>query len=158
MDFDRLNRWLLLIANLGVLVGVLLLAVEIRQNQSIMERDQEIQLLDSAHLDVSRFADWRAKFINDKSTAQLFLDGVAGKELDEADQFRFEALCNDLFWAAALMHERSLKLGRTDYEEATILWTRETVSKGGLKRCWEGMKDIYLLWGYGDFVHAVDQP
>ena len=32
MDSDRLNRWLALAANIGVLVGIVFLAVEIRQN------------------------------------------------------------------------------------------------------------------------------
>jgi len=35
MDSDRLNRWLTLGANLGVLVGIIILAVEIRQNSSL---------------------------------------------------------------------------------------------------------------------------
>jgi hypothetical protein len=157
MDLDKLNKWLILVVNLGVLAGVLLLAVEIRQNQEIMERDQEIALLDASHLDVSRFTDWRAKFINDKATAQLFLDGLEGKELDEADQFRFGALCNDLFWAAALMYERSVELGRPVYAKATIHWMRETVSQPAIKTCWEDMKGVYLLWGYDEFVSAVDQ-
>jgi len=39
MDFDRLNKWLTLGANLGVLLGILLLVVEVRQNQEIMEFD-----------------------------------------------------------------------------------------------------------------------
>lgn len=158
MDFDKLNKWLMLIANVGVLGGVLLLAVEVRQNQEIMERNQEIQVLDAAHLDVSRFADWRAKFINDKATTQLFLDGLSGNELDEADQFRFGALCNDLFWAAALMYERSVELGRDEYAEATIEWMRSQVSEPALQNCWQDMKNIYLLWGYDEFVNVVDQP
>jgi hypothetical protein len=35
MDSDRLNRWLTLGANLGVLVGIIILAVEIRQNSDL---------------------------------------------------------------------------------------------------------------------------
>ena len=37
MDSDRLNRWLTLIANVGVLVGLLLLVFEIRQNTDVMQ-------------------------------------------------------------------------------------------------------------------------
>ena len=35
MDSDRLNRWLTLAANTGVLVGIIFLAVEIRQNSEL---------------------------------------------------------------------------------------------------------------------------
>ena len=37
MDTDRLNRWLTLIANIGVLIGIFLLVVELRQNATMME-------------------------------------------------------------------------------------------------------------------------
>ena len=35
MDFDRLNRWLSLVANLGLLAGLILLAVQINQNSQL---------------------------------------------------------------------------------------------------------------------------
>ncbi len=35
MDFDRLNRWLTLGANIGVLIGIVFLAVEIRQSTKV---------------------------------------------------------------------------------------------------------------------------
>ena len=37
MDSDRLNRWLTLGANLGVLVGIVLLIFELRQNQEMLQ-------------------------------------------------------------------------------------------------------------------------
>ena len=37
MDSDRVNRWLMLVANFGVLVGLLLLVFEIRQNTDMMK-------------------------------------------------------------------------------------------------------------------------
>ncbi len=36
MDNHRLNRWLTLGANIGVLIGLLLLILELRQNHEIM--------------------------------------------------------------------------------------------------------------------------
>ena len=37
MDLDRLNRWLTLGANLGVLVGIFFLAFELRQNNDLLQ-------------------------------------------------------------------------------------------------------------------------
>jgi hypothetical protein len=39
MDSDRLNRWLTLIANFGVVVGLILLVVEIRQNTDFIKQE-----------------------------------------------------------------------------------------------------------------------
>ena len=36
MDADRLNRWLTLGANLGVLIGIALILVELNQNADLM--------------------------------------------------------------------------------------------------------------------------
>lgn len=155
---NKLNKWLTLLTNIGVLVGIFLLVVELRQNQEVLELDQKVTMLDSAHIDVSRFADWRAKFINDPETAKLFVDGTSGTELDEVSKFRFSLLCNDLFWAAALMYERSVLLDRTVYKDATVSWMRQTIQQTGVSTCWEEMKDVYTLWGYGEFVDMVDNP
>ena len=37
MDLDRLNRWITLGANIGVLVGIFFLAYELRQNNDLLE-------------------------------------------------------------------------------------------------------------------------
>ena len=37
MNFDKLNQWLSLCANLGVLLGIIFLAVELNQNTSMMK-------------------------------------------------------------------------------------------------------------------------
>ena len=39
MTLDNLNKWLTLIANLGVLIGIIVVAVELRQNQVNMEAE-----------------------------------------------------------------------------------------------------------------------
>ncbi len=39
--FDRLNRWLMLAANLGVIAGLLILIVEVRQNAALTRADME---------------------------------------------------------------------------------------------------------------------
>ena len=36
MNFDKLNQWLSLVSNLGVLVGIIFLAIEMDQNTAMM--------------------------------------------------------------------------------------------------------------------------
>ncbi len=43
MDADRVNRWLTLVANLGVLIGLFLLVFEIRQNTDLMRAQIAMQ-------------------------------------------------------------------------------------------------------------------
>lgn len=37
MNVDRLNRWLTLVANIGVIAGIVFLAIELRQNNELLE-------------------------------------------------------------------------------------------------------------------------
>ena len=41
MRFDKLNRWLILVANLAVVAGIVFLGLEIRQNNSMGELEQQ---------------------------------------------------------------------------------------------------------------------
>ena len=46
MNKDSLNTWLTLAANIGVLIGIIFLAVEIQQNTQAINRDIELSELD----------------------------------------------------------------------------------------------------------------
>ena len=47
MDTDKVNRWLTLGANLGVLVGIILLVVELEQNREMMQAQTRNELSNS---------------------------------------------------------------------------------------------------------------
>jgi hypothetical protein len=42
MNLDNLNKWLTLLANLGVMAGVIFLAIEVRQNQGMLEETNRL--------------------------------------------------------------------------------------------------------------------
>ena len=68
MDTDRLNRWLTLGANVGVLLGIAFLAIELRQNNELLAAQQ--------------------RSVN-------YLGGVVGWEMVATDQFLSELLYKD---------------------------------------------------------------
>lgn len=49
MSLDRLNDWLTLIANLGVIAGLVFVGLEIRQNTLVMERQIRVEYADNVH-------------------------------------------------------------------------------------------------------------
>ena len=64
MVSDRINRWLTLVANIGVLIGIFLLIVEIDQNNDLMQ----------AQIEQSRsetLVDWRRQVVGDEGIAAL---------------------------------------------------------------------------------------
>lgn len=158
MEYDKLNRWLMLGANLGVLVGILLLVIELRQNQQLLELDQRLSILDSESLEVARFTDLRMLRIQDREVARIWTDGAAGKELDPIDQERFSDMCAASLWAETLMYGRSVALGRTEFAEGTVgSVQRQIRNRPGMAVCWQRHREGLLTrWGYANFVSAVE--
>ncbi len=157
MKLDNVKKWLTLVANFGVVAGIIFLAIEIRQNQEMLERDHALALLDSASMEVARFTQQRALRIQDKELMQIWIDGLAGKELDEADQARFMSMCTENLWSDVLIYERSVALERTAFELAAIESVRTRIAElPSMKACWDKRKIGFVRWGYSDFVDAVE--
>ena len=88
MDSDRLNRWMTLAANLGVLVGVILLIVELRQNTE----STELQAAQS-YVALSHELDFR--IVDDPSLIALFYtpkDERTPEDLHRLDRWYFGSL------------------------------------------------------------------
>ena len=73
MDTDRLNRWLTLGANLGVLCGLVLLVVEINQNSELTRVQIEQSRSES-------YVNWRRQIALNDNVASIFakLDDMEG--------------------------------------------------------------------------------
>ena len=84
MNLDNLNRWITLVANIGVLAGIMFLAVEINQNNQLMESEARLAQSNSAQ------EAWREIYQNE-GTAELFAKVQAGGQLDEVEKIKLEA-------------------------------------------------------------------
>ncbi len=93
MDADRVNRWLTLVANFGVLIGLFLLVFEIRQNSELMR---------------SQIAMERTN-----STREIFSDWANGGELAPIEVKLFEVADFPLAvgWSSLLSPEELLRYG-----------------------------------------------
>lgn len=82
MDTDRLNRWLALGANIGVLIGIILLVVELDQNRDMMraQTQTEITAMNVAHSDV---------VAADAELADILRRARFGQELTPSDGVRY---------------------------------------------------------------------
>jgi len=88
LDFDRLNRWLTLAANLGVLAGIFLLVIELQQNTE----SAELQAAQS-YVALSHELDFR--LVDDPSLIALFNtspDIRTPDELRRLDRWYFGSL------------------------------------------------------------------
>jgi hypothetical protein len=88
MDSDRLNRWVTLAANLGVLAGIFLLIIELQQNSESRELEAA-----QSYLALSHELDFR--IVDDPSLIALFLtptDERTAEEVFRLDRWHFGLL------------------------------------------------------------------
>jgi hypothetical protein len=96
MKMDKLNQWLAVLANFGVVVGIIFLAMEIRTNTATNRI--AIQSSFSAN-----WVDINGGIAHDRNFAVIFEKAVAGEELDAVEHRQFHHYVRQLSSQAALM-------------------------------------------------------
>jgi len=164
MDFDRLNKWLALLANFGVVAGIIFLAVEIRQNQTLLEqnhqamlRSQELEILNATHLEVDQFNDLRAQIYLSKEISELWLNGRSGEFDSAVEEYRYNQLCSAWHIANGLSFERSIILDRPKILHALPQQARFGIDQNlGMKKCWDRVVPFLDSFGFDEYVSAVE--
>ena len=156
MDMDKLNKWLTLSANFGVLAGIIFLAVELRQNESTMDEANRINVLNARAIELETSNSFRALIVQDEELARIWLEGLAGAALEPLDMARFETLCTTRLWNKAVQFERSLVLGEILAQGSVRLRARNLEDNPGLRRCWSNNTEAMRTLGFGPFVDAVE--
>lgn len=82
MELEKLNHWLTLLANLGVIAGIVFLAVELRQNNEMMRAQTRSQLAEEV-------TELFTANMNDQAYAEVLLRGNKGEELSEIEQYQY---------------------------------------------------------------------
>ena len=91
MDADSLNKWLTLAANIGVLAGILFLALELRQNTEMMQAQaRSVMSQDTVAMLTLN--------VNDDKYLDAVNRGLAGEELTELEQAQFRRTYNAWIW------------------------------------------------------------
>jgi hypothetical protein len=164
MHLDSLNKWLTLLANFGVVAGIFFLAIEIRQNQTLLDqnhqtmlRAQELEILSATHLEVEQFNDLRAQIYLSKEVSELWLKGRSGEFDDAVEEYRYNQLCSAWFIANGLSFQRSIILDRPIVLKALPQQTRLGIDMNpGMKKCWDRAVPFLISFGFDEYVSAVE--
>ena len=89
MNTEVLNRWLALAANLGVIAGLVFVALEIRTNTE----SNEIAIRASQ---ASNWMAFNSAIVENRDVAEILEKGLAGEDLDRAEARQFNHLVSML--------------------------------------------------------------
>ena len=139
MRFESTNRWLTLLANVGVLVGIAVLVYEIRQNTLATE-------LDVAASYENTFAEIELFIAGDPEFAELLTKGINGDDISQVDQLRLTAFYRRVLRTWQFIHYQYLTGALEEY-----LWQGQRegmlqtfLADKGLRDSWRANKGRYF--------------
>ena len=138
MDTDRLNRWLALGANFGVLIGLLLLVAEIRQTNAIAKAEAINEMTRNTYTILQMFRDSR------NITALDRVNKVGWDELNHEEQLLLSSV-QSMFMSHVQNAYYQHKLGiYNDEQFDAVLWNMEQALKIGWRRTfWDNARNSY---------------
>ena len=97
MKTGELNDWLGVVTNIGVIVGLILVAFEIRQNNIALEQEArvaEVEVYDGIR---GAWQNWEYAIIENSEVADIWMRGNAGEPLDRLEEFRYKQLAREMY-------------------------------------------------------------
>ena len=119
MNLDNFNKWLTLIANVGVLVGIIFLAIEVQQNSRMMQA----QTRDSI---AGKLSDYYKDIGSSEYASNLYFQGIRG-DLEtfagpESLSFRFLVNSNLRLWENEFYQYKAGLFGEEDFVARSSTW------------------------------------
>jgi hypothetical protein len=91
MNADRLNKWLSLAANFGVIAGIIFLGLELRQNSELMRAQSRTEMSQDT-------IDLLTMNVNDEKYLDTMTRALAGDELTEVEESQFRRTYYGWMW------------------------------------------------------------
>ncbi len=97
MKAGKLNDWLGVITNIGLIAGLALVAYEIHQNNLALERDARVAQIEMTEGMRAAWQNWEYAIIENRDVAEIWMKGNAGEPLDRLEEFRFNQIARENF-------------------------------------------------------------
>ena len=130
MKFVRSNRWLALVANFAVVIGIILLIIELNQNQKMMKSQVKNDLS-------TKIVDILIQIASDDDLANLRMKGEAGDSLNLEEFYRYKHLSLAFFRYWENVH---FQYRNGLYDEEEFEYHIKAIMRGFAN---SGMRDIW---------------
>jgi hypothetical protein len=153
-DIGQLSQ---VLANIGVMVGLVFLAAEVSQNQATLEEQTRLNSLTGRDAAVENFNEFRTLLLENPDLMQIWNRGTADEELTDIEEERFSLLCENQLWARLTIHNRLQALGSEAELAGSIRALKfELADSERYRKCWGRTKRFMANQGHDEFIQAVD--
>lgn len=138
MDTDKLNRWLTLGANLGVLAGLALLLVELNQNHEMMRAQ-------TRHEIAAGIVDLLLVPASNEQLAELMYRAETGGDLTPEEHFQFAMRTNALlrYWEDVHYQYRVGLYDEVEFSKQKEAWRNALHRSEGMRAYWCDKRSLY---------------
>lgn len=138
MNSDRLARWLTLGANVGVLVGIILLIVELDQNRDMMQAQTRHEL-------AMGIVDLLQTPANNEQLADILYRANAGEEMTPGETFQYQLRTNALFryWEDVHYQYRVGLYDEAEFEKQREAWRVSIAQSAMAAKYWCQVRSLY---------------
>ena len=146
-----------ILANLGVIAGIVFLAVEIGQNQRSLDEQNMLTVLSGQESAFALMGSFRRLRMENPELDRIWRSGLANEIQNDADQSQFELLCEDRIFVASTLYNRFVALNDSMAAENQVYGIRRLISQSAtFHECWRRIREVALNSGQVQFVSAVD--
>ena len=148
MDSDRLNRWLTLAANIGVVAGIVLLVYELNQNREMMRAQVRNEISD-------RLVDIQMTVASNPQLADVLYRARAGEELtgSERTQFFNRNVAMYRYWESVHYQYRLGLYDDSEFFKQRDAWRSYINSSDAVSSVWCGIREEFSI----EFENEVNQ-
>jgi len=138
MHADKLNRWLTLGANLGVIAGLILLVLELDQNREMMRAQ-------TRHEIAMGIVDLLQVPASNEQLADLMYRAETGGELTPVERYRFNMRTNALlrYWEDAHYQYRVGLYDDVEFSKQKEAWRSAFQRSEGMRLYWCEVRALY---------------
>lgn len=138
MDTEKLNRWLTLGANLGVIAGLALLVLELNQSREMMHAQ-------TRHEIAAGIVDLLLVPAADEDLADLMYRAETGGELTPEERYRFNMRTNALlrYWEDVHYQHRVGLYDDTEFSRQKEAWRAAFERSAGMRLYWCEVRTLY---------------
>ena len=152
-----LGQTISILANFGVIAGIVFLAVEIGQNQRALDEQNMLTSLSGRDSAFSMMGSFRRLRMENPELDRVWRDGVADQIENGEDMGQFELLCEERIFIASTLHNRFMALEDLPAAQNQVNGLRRLNEQSDtFNRCWQRIKEIALEGGQDRFVAAID--
>ena len=145
-----------ILANTGVIAGIVFLAVEISQNQGALEEQNMLTRLSAREVASETYGNFRYLLLENPDLLQVWNKAQSDEPLTELEKQQFDQMCVERVFMQHSVYNRFVALGDMLEAEGLVRLLGHGVEVSEGLGCWDNSKREILSRGYDAFVDAVE--